>query len=102
MTKSTVQSKIAVNTSIKEPSLYRVIYINDEVTTMSFVVESLVNHFDYTQDTAITITENIHEKGSAVVAILPFEIAEQKRHEVVHDARAAKYPLRVTIESDEA
>jgi len=42
--------------AIKEPPLYRVIYINDNTTTMEFVVESLVEFFDYTIDTATQLT----------------------------------------------
>lgn len=102
MAKTESKTKIKVNTTLKEPPLYRVIYINDEVTTMSFVVGSLIDHFDYNEDTALHITEDIHAQGSAVVAILPFEIAEQKRIEVVSDARKAKFPLKVNIESEEA
>lgn len=100
MAKTQFQSKIKINTEVKEPSLFKVIYINDDVTSMSFVVDSLINHFEYTEDTAVNITEDIHEQGHAVVAVLPFEIAEQKRIEVVTDARKAKYPLKVTIESE--
>lgn len=101
MAKTQFQSKIKINTDVKEPPLFKVIYINDEVTTMSFVVETLINHFEYTTDTAMHITEDIHERGHAVVAVLPFEIAEQKRIEVVTDARKAKYPLKVTLESED-
>jgi ATP-dependent Clp protease adaptor protein ClpS len=53
----------------------------------------LVEFFDYTENTALTITEDIHEAGSAVVAVLPYEIAEQKGIEVTISARAQAYPL---------
>jgi ATP-dependent Clp protease adaptor protein ClpS len=86
--------------AIKEPPLYRVIYINDNTTTMEFVVESLVEFFDYTIDTATQLTVSIHENGQAIVAVLPFEIAEQKKYEVNASAREQDFPLQVKLEPD--
>jgi len=67
---------------------------------MEFVVESLMQHFDYSSTTALEVTENIHASGSAVVAVLPYEIAEQKGIEVTLDARNQGYPLQIKIESE--
>ena len=86
--------------AIKEPPLYRVIYINDNTTTMEFVVESLVEFFDYTIDTATQLTVSIHENGQAIVAVLPFEIAEQKKYEVNESAREQDFPLQIKLEPD--
>ena len=86
--------------AVKEPPLYRVIYINDNTTTMEFVVGSLVEFFDYTVETATQLTVDIHEHGHATVAVLPFEIAEQKGTEVTASAREQEYPLQVKLEPD--
>ena len=86
--------------AVKEPPLYRVIYINDNTTTMEFVVGSLVEFFDYTIETATQLTVNIHEHGQATVAVLPFEIAEQKGTEVTDSARLNEFPLQVKLEPD--
>lgn len=88
------------NLSVKEPSKYKIIYLNDDVTSMEFVVESLVDHFEYDYTNAVNITEAIHEHGSAVVAVLPYEIAEQKGTEVIDKARSNNYPLQVKLESE--
>jgi ATP-dependent Clp protease adaptor protein ClpS len=93
-------TKIKPNTKLKEPSLYKLIYLNDDKTSMEFVVGTLIDHFDYTEETASVITEEIHVSGSAVVAILPYEIAEQVGIEIHQDARANGYPLQVKIEMD--
>ena len=85
---------------IPEPPMFKVIYINDELTSMEFVVRTLVNHFNYTSDTAVNITTGIHESGSAVVAVLPYEIAEQKGIEVTMEARTEGFPLQVKIEAE--
>ncbi len=86
---------------LKEPPMFKVIYLNDNQTAMEFVIESLVAHFDYSPVTAEKLTIDIHEAGSAVVAILPYELAEQKGIEVTVDARGAGYPLQVKLEPDQ-
>lgn len=94
VTQSTVQ------TEIKLPSMFKVIYINDEQTTMEFVVESLMSVFGLTVERSEEITLEIHTEGSAVVAIYPFEMAEQKGLEVTIMARNQGYPLQVKVEED--
>ena len=94
------RSRIKPSEKIKEPPMYKVIYLNDNQTSMEFVIESLVEFFDYTETTAMTITEDIHEVGSAVVAVLPYEIAEQKGIEVTMFARSQSYPLQIKLEPD--
>jgi ATP-dependent Clp protease adaptor protein ClpS len=94
------RSRIKPSEKIKEPPMYKVIYLNDNQTTMEFVIESLVEFFDYTENTAMTITEDIHEAGSAVVAVLPYEIAVQKGIEVTMFARSQSYPLQIKLEPD--
>lgn len=100
MSQSETSSRIKINAAIKEPPMYKVIYINDNQTTMEFVVESLVEFFNYNEETAVTITHDIHEAGSAVVAVLPYEVAEQKGIEVTVSARAQSYPLQIKLEPD--
>jgi ATP-dependent Clp protease adaptor protein ClpS len=60
----------------------------------------LVDYFNYTEETAEQITVDIHETGSAVVAVLPYEIAEQKGVEVTLLARAQSYPLQIKLEPE--
>ena len=85
---------------LREPPLFKIIYLNDNKTSVDFVVESLIQHFEYTAETAVAITEDIHNSGSAVVAILPYEIAEQKGIEVTLDARSNDYPLQIKLEPE--
>jgi ATP-dependent Clp protease adaptor protein ClpS len=99
-TETTVKPRIDPDLSIKEPQLFRVIYINDETTTVEFVIETLKSIFDYSEEQAEEITINIHKDGSAVVAVLPFEIAEQKGIEVTVLARNNGFPLQVKLEAE--
>ena len=93
-------SKIKVDHSIKEPPMFKVIYLNDNQTTMEFVIETLIEFFNYNNETALQITHDIHAVGSAVVAVLPYEIAEQKGIEVTVHARSNNYPLQVKLEPE--
>ena len=100
MGKAVTKTRPQPNFDLKEPPMYRVIYINDEVTTMEFVVETLVTIFNYTPEDAHTMTLKVHEDGSAIVAVLPYEMAEQKGVEVTQLARNNGFPLAVKLEPD--
>ena len=95
------KTKIKPDVNIKEPPNYRVIYLNDDKTSMEFVIGSLMQHFSYPQQQAVEKTEEVHEHGSSTVAVLPYEMAEQKGIEVTLDARAEGFPLQVKIEPAE-
>jgi ATP-dependent Clp protease adaptor protein ClpS len=100
MSQSDVVTKIKVIEGIKEPPMFKVIYLNDSQTTIEFVIETLIDFFNYTTQTALKITEDIHSQGAAVVAVLPYEIAEQKGIEVTLCARSQNYPLQVKLEPE--
>lgn len=95
-----VVTKVVVNNDLKEPPMFKVIYLNDNQTTMEFVIDTLLNFFDYNTETAVQITQDIHTDGSAVVAVLPYEIAEQKGVEVTIYARSQDFPLQVKLEPE--
>ena len=100
MSQTEVVTKVVVGQELKEPPMFKVIYLNDNVTTMEFVVETLLEFFDYTPETAHKITLDIHDLGAATVAVLPFEIAEQKGIEVTVHARSNNFPLQVKLEPE--
>ena len=95
-------TKIKVNETLKEPPMFKIIYLHDNQTTMEFVIETLIDFFNYSTQTALKITEDIHSQGSAVVAVLPYEVAEQKGIEVTVCARSNNFPLQVKLEPENA
>ena len=95
-----IVTKIKPKSDIPEPVRYNVIYINDEVTTQEFVVETLVIVFNYNQIDAEEMTMKVHKEGSAVVATMPFQMAEQKGVEVTMLARNNGFPLVVKLEPE--
>lgn len=97
-----ISTKLNPKLSLTPPSLFNVIYVNDNSTTAEFVVTSLKTFFGYDTETSVAITYDVHNKGSAVVAVLPYEIAEQKNAEVTAAARKEGFPLQVRIEKEES
>ena len=98
MTDSRTITRVKPTTNLKEPGMYNVLYINDEVTSMEFVMNSLISVFRHSPEVAEEITMNVHTAGSAVVATLPFEMAEQKGVEVTQMARSNGFPLVIKLE----
>ena len=95
-----IANKIKPKEDIPEPVRFNVIYINDEVTTQEFVIETLTIIFNYARMAAEEMTMKIHVDGSAVVATLPYEMAEQKGTEVQNLARNNGFPLVVKLEPE--
>ena len=92
------EEKIAV--ALQPPGLWKVVVLNDDKTPMEFVIEILTGIFKHTESKAKEITLEIHETGSCVVGIYPFEIAEQKGIEATTVARQNGSPLRITVEQE--
>ncbi|HXZ25314.1 MAG TPA: ATP-dependent Clp protease adaptor ClpS [Nitrospiria bacterium] len=77
---------------------YKIVFLNDDVTTMEFVVGILMSLFHLDQPTAVRLMLEVHHTGAAVVAVLPLEEAELRQQQVHEAARAAGFPLRCVIE----
>lgn len=100
MSETEVKQNVRPVLNIEPPKDYKVIYLNDDVTTYEFVIESLTNVFAYDENDAHEKSLEINDQGASVVAVLPFEIAEQKGVEVLMQARNQGYPLEVKLESN--
>ena len=83
---------------IKEPKRFNVIMINDDFTTMEFVVGVLVDIFHKDQVSAEAIMLNVHKNGKAVVGKYPYDIAVTKVNAALSRAKSEGFPFRMTIE----
>lgn len=81
------------------PEQYYVVMHNDDYSSFDFVIDVLEKVFRKTKEEAHEIAANIHEKGSEICGVYPFEIAETKVHQVHALAKANNFPLQCTIES---
>jgi ATP-dependent Clp protease adaptor protein ClpS len=82
----------------KEPELYQVVLLNDDYTTMEFVVEVLESIFNKPPSEAYRIMMQVHTQGRGACGLYPFEIAETKIATVEGRARENGFPLRATME----
>ncbi len=85
-------------TEIREPSLFKVLLLNDDFTPMDFVVELLMKHFRKPHDEAMRIMLAVHEKGFGVCGVFPRDIAETKVQQVNQYARNNDHPLKCSME----
>jgi ATP-dependent Clp protease adaptor protein ClpS len=82
------------------PKRYKVIFHNDDYTTMEYVVDVLRRFFHKSETEALYIMLTVHKKGRAVAAVYPRDVAETKVAEVMRDAREQGHPLLVTTEPE--
>ncbi|MBI3611493.1 MAG: ATP-dependent Clp protease adaptor ClpS [Nitrospirae bacterium] len=77
---------------------YKVIFLNDDITTMEFVVYALITIFKKDPETAVELMLETHNTGAAIVDVLPLEEAELRQLQTHTAARSAGFPLRCVIE----
>lgn len=85
---------------IKTPSLYKVFLLNDDYTTMDFVVHVLENVFSKPKVEATQIMLHVHKKGKGLAGIYTREIAETKAETVHELARQHSFPLKCSMEKE--
>ena len=83
---------------LKEPDEYRVILLNDNYTTMEFVVEILMVVFHKQEEDATRIMLDVHRKGKGTVGVYPWDIAQTKTNQVHNLARQSEFPLKCIVE----
>ena len=90
--------KERVRTGKKEPRQYKVVLLNDDYTTMEFVVHVLEQVFQKSPAEAYQIMMHVHVQGRGLAGIYPWEVAETKAEAVISMAREAGFPLKAVTE----
>jgi len=83
------------------PKEYKVLLLNDDYSTMDFVVDVLMTIFHKTSKQSEDIMLEVHKKGKGLCGIYSYEIAETKVAQVHKKARDQGYPLKAVIEESE-
>jgi ATP-dependent Clp protease adaptor protein ClpS len=81
-----------------EPDEFRVLLLNDDFTTMEFVISVLMTIFHKTLQEATRIMIDVHRKGRGVVGEYSYDIASTKINQVHALAKQMGFPLRCTME----
>ena len=84
----------------KRPDLFKVLLLNDDYTTMEFVVEVLENIFNKAPAEAYRIMMAVHIQGKGLCGVYPYDIAETKVQTVIDLAREPGFPLKATMEPE--
>jgi ATP-dependent Clp protease adaptor protein ClpS len=84
----------------KKPELYKVFLLNDDYTTMDFVVEVLETIFHKQPAEAYRIMMMVHTQGKGLCGVYPHEVAETKVATVIERARASGFPLLAAMEPE--
>ena len=95
-TKEAVKER--TGTKVKEPGMYRVIMLNDDFTTMEFVVSILIDIFHKNPADAEAVMLLVHKTGKAAVGEYPYDIAVTKINAAMSRAKAEGFPFRLTLE----
>jgi ATP-dependent Clp protease adaptor protein ClpS len=89
---------LATRTRTKQPSLYKVLMLNDDYTPMEFVVLCLQRFFRMGIEDATRVMLHVHQRGVGVCGVFTYEVAETKVSQVMDFARQNQHPLQCTLE----
>ncbi len=95
---SKVFAEEKTESKVKEPRMYKVLLLNDDYTTMEFVVDILVNIFHKSTAEATKIMLDVHKKGKGIVGIYTYDIANTKIMQVHSLAKQNNFPLKASME----
>ena len=79
---------------------WKVILLNDDVTTFQFVTDLLKSLFHKPHGEAVLLTHEIHHTGSALITVTNRERAELYVEQVRSLARPRGFPLTATLEPE--
>src|SRR6202048_1191112 len=82
----------------KRPSMWNIVFYNDDYTPMDFVEFVLKMVFHMSTLDALALTLAVHTQGKGITGTYTFEVAEQKQSEVLLIAKVEEHPLRVEVE----
>ena len=85
---------------LQEPKKYNVFLLNDDYSTMEFVIDVLVRVFRKSVDESTTIMMNIHNNGKELCGTYTYEIASTKVAQVKTMAREKGFPLKAVMEEE--
>jgi ATP-dependent Clp protease adaptor protein ClpS len=84
----------------QDPTLFKVVLLNDDYTTMDFVIQVLESIFQKSPAEAYRVMLHVHLNGRGIAGVYPWEVAETKADAVVTSARESGFPLKAVVEEE--
>ena len=88
------ETEVDVKTKLKQPTLFKVVLLNDHFTPMDFVIAVLTDIFGKSGEEARHLTMMVHEQGKGIAGIYTKEISDQKVAETHSCAARFGHPLK--------
>ena len=95
-----IEHELDSETEIVEPKKFKVILLNDDYSTMDFVIEVLTTIFRKSVEEATAIMLNIHNSCKGICGIFTHEVASTKVAQVKNAARKNGFPLKAIMEEE--
>ncbi|WP_428738901.1 ATP-dependent Clp protease adapter ClpS [Sulfurimonas sp.] len=92
--------EVSEDLKLKHPKKYKVYLLNDDYTTMEFVIDILMGIFHKTYEQAQDIMLEVHKKERGLCGVYTHEIAETKVMQVTTKAKENGFPLKATMEEE--
>ncbi len=93
-----LKHELESDTIVGYPKQYKVYLLNDDYTSMEFVVDILMKIFRKNFHEAHNVMMEVHTNGRGMCGIYPYEIAETKVYQVGSMARENGFPLKAILE----
>ena len=95
-----IEFELADEVMVKHPKKYKVYILNDDYTSMDFVVDILMSIFHKSYEQAENIMLEVHKKDRGLCGVYTHEIAETKVMQVIKKAKDSGFPLKATMEEE--
>ncbi len=98
---SDVATQTRTEKKVDKPRLYKVLFHNDNYTTMEFVVYVLKEVFHRSEADSVQIMLQVHHQGVGLAGVYTYDVAQTKISTTEALAREQEYPLRLSMEPEE-
>ncbi|MDF1874591.1 ATP-dependent Clp protease adaptor ClpS [Sulfurimonas sp. SAG-AH-194-I05] len=97
---SQIDYELAQKITVKHPKRHLVFILNDDYTSMDFVVDILMTVFHKSFEESEAIMLEVHKKDKGLCGVYSHEIAETKVLQVTKKAQENGFPLKATMEEE--
>ncbi len=83
--------------SVLQPKLQEIVILNDDYTSVEFVITLLMRVFNKSMSDAQSITQFVHNTGEGSCGIYPYDVAELKYTLATNFIKDSGMPLRILL-----